>query len=95
MKNSNESCVVPIGERGMTSVSDIDVAATLEVNRFKVESIDRRDVSRIRFLFFRSPEVDQLIEGYWSNKVTVHPQEFAVARKNLKSRLFALKDIQY
>jgi hypothetical protein len=34
---------------------------------------------------------DVVVDGYWSNRVSVNPLEFSNARKNLKSRIFGMR----
>ena len=91
---SGDTHIVPLPEK-LATYTDIDVAATLIAKGHKLLSSERLDDGKTGFTFLCSTEVEMIAKGYWFNEVEVHPLEFATARKNLKSRLFALQRIRY
>ena len=70
------------------STSDIALAAVLSLY-FPVDSLDKRNPSRVEFLFERRSELDALIQRYWSRALEVEPQAFFSSLKNLKNRIYS------
>lgn len=40
------------------------------------------------FVFNKTPELQQLIKGYWDNNISVEPQSYFDAIKKIKNRLY-------
>src|ERR1043166_3565110 len=76
-------------------LTDIEVAATLLAKGYPLLSINKSSRGKATFIFESQEGITAVIDGYWFNRVDVHPLEFATARKNLKSRLFAMETIRY
>jgi hypothetical protein len=74
--------------------TDIELASTLCVKNFELVSIDKITESKVSFIFRNEPEITNIVNNFWANKVTVFPLEFANARKNLKTRVFAMKGLK-
>lgn len=68
--------------------SDMALATTLSLH-FPIITIDRFNPRKVLFVFNRLPELDQLVEQFWQNKITVEPQVFANQIKNLKTRIYS------
>ena len=71
--------------------TDFDLAVTLLCKNFLMVTIDVEQNGKKIFVFKNEKGIGEVIDGYWSNRIEVHPLEFANARKNLKSRLFGMK----
>ena len=68
--------------------SDLTLATTLSIY-FPIVSIDRSNGKKVLFVFDHTIALDELIEEFWQNKVTIEPQVFANQLKNLKTRIYA------
>ena len=75
------------------SLKDIDVATTLICKNF--ELIDALPTGERQgectFVFKNEKGLQEMVDGFWSNRIEVHPLEFANARKNLKSRIYGMR----
>lgn len=70
--------------------NDFDLSVTLLCKGFNLVSIDEERGGKKIFIFEMTKGIGAVIDGFWSNDVTVRPLEYANARKNLKSRLYAM-----
>ena len=71
--------------------TDLGVAAMLMVKNYELAGISREfGKTKATFSFQRDAQLDDLIEDYWTDEVTVSPLQFAVALKHLKSRIYNL-----
>jgi len=80
---------VPIDEKEV-STSDFDLSVTLICKGYNLETIDSQHNGKLVFVFKNNAGISDVVEGYWSNRITVSPLDFANARKNLKSRIFGM-----
>lgn len=71
--------------------SDIDIAAMLVCKDYILVDIAPSGVNKATFIFKNHLNIADAVDGFWSNRIEVHPLEFANNRKNLKTRLFAMK----
>lgn len=71
--------------------SDIDVASMLICKGYALEDIVSVSHKKVTFIFKNHPAIKDAVDGFWSNRIEVHPLEFANARKNLKSRVYAMQ----
>ena len=71
--------------------SDIDVASMLMCKGYALEDIVAVSHKKVTFVFKNHPAIKDAVDGFWSNRIEVHPLEFANARKNLKSRVYAMQ----
>lgn len=70
--------------------SDFDCAVTLVCKGYPLLTIDTEDTGKLVFVFKDDDNIKSIVDGYWSNKITVNPLEFASVRKNLKSRIYGM-----
>lgn len=75
-------------------VTDIEIAATLVAKGFTLASIEKISETKATFIFRKDRGIDDVVDGFWSNRIEVHPLEFANARKNLKSRIYAMRQFR-
>jgi hypothetical protein len=71
--------------------TDIEIAATLVSKGFQLASINKTSETKATFIFRKEVNIEAVVDAFWSNKVEVYPLDFANARKNLKSRIYAMK----
>lgn len=71
--------------------SDIDVASLLACKGYTLLDIVTVSHKKVSFIFKNHPAIKDAVNGFWSNRIEVHPLEFANARKNLKSRVYAMQ----
>lgn len=71
--------------------TDFDLSVTLICKGHPLVTIDAEPSGKLIFVFKSSSQLGSIVDGYWSNKITVSPLDFANARKNLKSRIFGTR----
>lgn len=74
--------------------TDIEIAATLVAKGYQLASINKISETKATFIFRKEPNIKAAVDAFWSNKIEVHPLEFANARKNLKSRIYAMRSFR-
>ena len=87
MKKREHTYVSLEDKENLAYVNDIGLATTLVSNGFEVFSIDRVR-SQATFIFERDELLDETIQAYWSDRVSVHPLSFMNTLKNLKARIY-------
>lgn len=70
---------------------DFDFAVTLLCKECNLVTIDSEPGGRLVFIFDEIPKIKEIFDGFWANKISVDPLEFANIRKNLKSRIYGMK----
>ena len=70
--------------------SDLALATTISLN-FPIEDIDRSNPRKAVFVFRRSPELETLVDSYFTNQLKVAPQIFFNQLRDVKARLYAEK----
>lgn len=71
--------------------TDIEIASTLVTQGYTLISIVKISQTKAGFMFKKERGIEDVVNGFWTNQVKVSPLEFANARKNLKSRIYAMK----
>ena len=87
-KHVNE---VPLDDNEKYLSNDIDVAVVLICKGYTLEDIKLLTNKKATFVFKNHPAIKDAVDGFWSNRIEVHPLEFANTRKNLKSRIYAMQ----
>ena len=91
-KNAEEFEYIPLDDHEHYAyISDIEIAATLVAKGFTLASIDKISETKATFIFRKERDIEDVVDGFWSNRIEVYPLEFANARKNLKSRIYAMR----
>lgn len=70
---------------------DFDFAVTLICKDCDLVTIDTEQGGRLAFIFEDTPQIKEIFDGFWANKISVDPLEFTNIRKNLKSRIYGMK----
>lgn len=68
---------------------DLGLSAALVAAGFHLETLDRSHPSRVLFIFLRNDQVDQAVNDYWGNDMTLPPQEYFNAMKSLKNQIYS------
>lgn len=71
--------------------NDVDIASMLVCKGYSLEDIFPLSKTKFTFVFKNHPAIADAVDGFWNNRIEVRPLEFSNARKNLKSRIFALQ----
>lgn len=69
-------------------LTDFCLAISLLANNCQIVELDRSDPKRIKFCFKDTVELHRLTDLYWERKLTVLPQDFYFALRQLKSRIY-------
>jgi len=77
-----------MNEQTIFSTSEFPLAIALHYFGFHIEGIDKTNPKRSKFIFPHTAELDECAELYWKKALTVEPQAFFNASKDLKSRLY-------
>ena len=72
--------------------SDLALATTISL-QFPIQDIDRLNPRKAVFVFLRSPELEDLVEGYFRNELKISPQTFFNQLRDIKSRLYAERSL--
>ncbi|MCE9585091.1 DUF5659 domain-containing protein [Candidatus Nomurabacteria bacterium] len=92
VKDSSDYQYIPLDDwKNYFYSTDFDLSVTLICKGHPLVTIDAERGGKLLFVFNSSPELGAVVDGYWSNKITVSPLDFANARKNLKSRIFGMR----
>jgi hypothetical protein len=71
---------------------DLALATTISL-QFPIQDIDRSNPRKAVFVFLRSPELEDLVEGYFRNELKISPQTFFNQLRDIKSRLYAERSL--
>jgi hypothetical protein len=72
--------------------SDLALATTISL-QFPIQDIDRSNPRKAVFVFLRSTELEDLVEGYFRNELKISPQTFFNQLRDIKSRLYAERSL--
>tara|TARA_B100000745_G_scaffold58094_2_gene34443 strand:- start:2883 stop:3161 length:279 start_codon:yes stop_codon:yes gene_type:complete len=90
MSNHKDTTYIPLDDYiNFYYTSDIAVATTLVVRGYELVSIDKpKPNARATFVFKRDLGMDELVDGFWADRIEVKPLQFMTALKTLKSRVY-------
>lgn len=71
--------------------SDLGLAAALVTATYPVEHLDKHDSSKVKFVFSRDDGMDEVIQNYWNNQLTLPLLTFFNNLKMLKNRIYSDK----
>jgi len=90
--NIQESLYIPLDDYvNFYYTNDVDLASALVCQHFELVSIDKINDRKVTFIFKNQKGITEAIDDFWTNRMAVQPLAFANARKNLKSRIFAMR----
>ena len=69
--------------------TDLGLSASLISNGFLLHHLDKTNPHKVEFCFQRVDELDQTIQLYWANQLTVPALAYFNALKMLKNRIYS------
>jgi hypothetical protein len=75
-------------ENDVYRCADLALATVLALH-FPIEGIDKESPRKAQFLFLRTQELEEAVEGYWKGILQVEPQKFFNQLKAIKARLYS------
>lgn len=76
-------------EKHLFETTDLGLATTLVTLGFELESLDRDNPTRVRFLFKRAATLDSTVKSYWRNELNVVPLAFFTNVKLIKNQIYS------
>lgn len=70
------------------STYDLALAAALLAKGFTVSSLEKTSYGKAMFLFARKLHLDETIQQYWSDSLTINPRTYFDSLKHLKTRIY-------
>lgn len=64
-------------------------AATLVYNGYNIKSIDKTDPRKVIFHIERDQYLDELLQAYYTSRLSCEPLRFANTLKALKTRIYS------
>lgn len=78
-----------MNQNEIVSTFDLPLASTLCYLGFRLDGLKRISLSRVAFIFKRTPELDETIEKFWQKELLVEPSAFLLSQRELKSRIYS------
>ncbi len=76
--------------QNLFGTSDLPLSTTLFVLKFSLTKIEKETTGRVTFYFENSPELQKVVQNFWSRELSIEPQELLMAFKMLKNRIYSL-----
>lgn len=75
-------------------LSELSLAATLIYCGYPLDHLEPLDSQRLNFCFLKQNNqdgsgIDEIIQGFWADTVSVSPKKYFYILKELKSRIFS------
>ena len=71
------------------STFDLGLAAVLLTLKYELLELDRSYPKKIRFVFKRERNIEQVINDYFDDKIELPAQRLLQNQKNLKNRIYS------
>ena len=71
------------------STFDLGLAAVLLTLKYELLELDRSYQKKIRFIFKRERNIEQVINDYFDDKIELPAQSLLQNQKNLKNRIYS------
>jgi UTP-glucose-1-phosphate uridylyltransferase len=71
------------------STFDLGLAAVLLTLKYELLELDRSYPKKIRFVFKRERNIEQVINDYFDDKIELPAQSLLQNQKNLKNRIYS------
>lgn len=69
------------------TTSDLALATTLSLT-FPIKYIDKSTSKRAEFVFDNSTELNNFIEAFWKDELTIEPKQFFNQLRVIKARIY-------
>lgn len=70
-------------------ISDLGLAASLTASGFVIRRVDKSNPRRVVFIFEQSDELEDTIERFWANKLSLPASTLLENIRVLKSRIYS------
>jgi len=74
------------------STFDLNLATVLVTLRYELLDMDKTNPRKIRFIFKREKNIEQVMNDYWNNKIKLPAQTLFNNQKILKSRIYSYEN---
>ena len=68
---------------------DLGCCAALVSVGYELVSLDKSNPKKVRFVFRKSPQIDDVVQEYWNDSLMVNAQAFFNAVKRLKNQIYS------
>ncbi len=68
---------------------DLGLSAALVSLGFPIDHLDKSNARKVEFVFLRVDGLDQAIQSYWSNSLSVSALSYFNATKMIKNRIYS------
>lgn len=94
IKNEKNNNTRKLPEVQYFYTSELALSAALSCLGFQLISLQRQTTGngRVNFTFEQSDELNSAVEDYWSDTARVSPKKYFFSLRELKSRLWAMKE---
>ncbi len=72
--------------------SELSLAASLVYFGFPLSRLEPTDSRRLNFVFHLEKGLDEIVQGYWADTLSVNPKRYFYTLKELKSRVVAQRN---
>jgi hypothetical protein len=70
-------------------ITDLGLAASLTASGFVIVKLDKSNPRRVVFVFEKSPQLQNVIDQFWSNKLRLPAAALLEHVRQLKSRIYS------
>lgn len=71
------------------STFDLGLATALVTLGYELLELDKSNPKKVRFLFKREKNIEQIMDDYWNNKIKLSAQILFNNQKMLKNRIYS------
>lgn len=69
--------------------TDLGLGTTIVTLGFTLDSLDRSNPSRVRFIFRKQDGLDEAVRAYWQKELSVEPLSYFNNIKLMKNRIYS------
>jgi len=69
--------------------TDLGLSTTIVTLGFRLHSLDRSNPSRVKFVFRREDELEDIVRAYWQKELSVEPLSYFNNIKLMKNRIYS------
>jgi len=67
---------------------DLNLASTLLTLGYKLIELDRENIRKVKFVFKHRKGIEQSINDFWDDKITLPAKTLLANQKTLKNRIY-------
>lgn len=69
--------------------TDLGLGTTIVTLGFTLDSLDRSNPSRVRFIFRKQDGLDEVVRAYWQKELAVEPLSYFNNIRLMKNRIYS------